>query len=127
MPLVGGRDKVSCVGERGGTMGLRLLTKEIENKLQSQYTQGSSFDQLIICKIFDPCSQWTWYLMNQDPDNPDYLWAIVRGFEIEMGSVSLSELESLTNKIGLGLERDLYWESITAKEVWERLNGDGNL
>jgi len=99
-----------------------LFTKEIEEKLQKQYSQGDSFEQDVIVKIFDRCSQWTWYLMNQDPENQDYLWGIVKGFEIEMGSVSKKELESIQGKMKLGLERDLYFKPLKAKEVWEKLN-----
>jgi len=62
-------------------------------------------------------------LTRQDPDDPDYLWAIVKGNEIETGSVSKSELENVRVKpFGLGLERDLYFDEINAKELWDKLN-----
>ncbi len=102
---------------------MKLLTKEIEKKLQEQYPKGSDFDtQQVVAKLFDPQGSWTWYLMNQNPENPDYLWGIVDGFEVETGSISLSELESYRGKLGLPLERDLHFSPILAKEVWERLN-----
>lgn len=100
---------------------MKLMTKEIEKKAQAQFSQGSSFEQMVVAKFFDPCGSWTWYLLNQDPKDPDYLWGIVKGFEIEMGSFSLSELESVKGPLGLGMERDLYFKPITAKELWERL------
>jgi hypothetical protein len=64
--------------------------------------------------------------MNQDPNDPDYLWAIVDLFEVEEGSVLKSELEGCRVNIGnfkLPLERDLYWKPKTAREVWAELRG----
>ncbi|MDD1748397.1 MAG: DUF2958 domain-containing protein [Methanothrix sp.] len=46
-----------------------------------------------VAKFFDPCESWTWSLITQDPEDPDYLYGIVKGFELEMGSSSLRELE----------------------------------
>lgn len=59
--------------------------------------------------------------MNQDPEDPDYLWGIVKGFEVECGSFSLSELQSAKGPLGVGIERDLHFKPILAKEVWKRL------
>lgn len=101
---------------------MKLMTKEISKEAQQQYPLGSDMDQMIVAKFFDPQGSWTWYLMNQDPDDPDYLWGIVRGFEVEMGSFSLSELQTFKGKFGLGIERDLYFIPIRAKELWEKLN-----
>jgi hypothetical protein len=39
-----------------------------------------------------------------------------------MGSFSLSELRAVKNSLGLGIERDLYFTPMTAREVWEKLN-----
>ena len=100
---------------------MKLFTKEIETKLQKQYPQGSSFEQDVICKIFDPCGSWTWYIMNQDPEDPDYLWGIVKGFETESGSISKRELETVKTGFGLGLERDKFFKPRPASEVWKDL------
>ena len=103
---------------------MKLFTKEIEKKLQEQYQYGNDLEkQIVTAKIFDPMSQWTWYLLNQDPEDPDYLWAIVRGFEVEIGSVSKRELETYRGKLGLPLERDLYFRPRLAIEVYKELLG----
>jgi hypothetical protein len=101
---------------------MRLLNKEITEKLQEQFLKGSDFDQMVVAKFFDPSGSWSWFVMNQDPEDPDYLWGIVKGFEVEMGSFSLSELESVKGALGLGIERDLYFTPIPAREIWEKLN-----
>jgi len=102
---------------------MKLMTKEIEKKLKAQYPLGNDLNaQKVVAKFFDPCSQWTWYAMNQDPEDPDYLWGIVKGFDVEIGSFSLSELQSVRNRFGLGIEQDLYFRPRPAIEVWEALN-----
>jgi len=101
---------------------MKLMTKEIEKKAQQQYPQGSDFSQMIVAKFFDPTGSWSWYVMNQDPNDTDYLWGIVKGFEVEMGSFSLSELENTRLRFGLSIERDLYFQPISAEELWKRLN-----
>ncbi len=101
---------------------MKLFTKEIEKKLQAQYPQGNSMDQMVVCKIFNPYGRGSWYIMNQDPADPDYLWAIVDLFEVEEGSVQKSELENCRIPIGrfnFPLERDLFWEPRPAREVWD--------
>ena len=105
---------------------MMLFTREIEKKLQEQYPAGNDLDnQVVVAKLFDPMSQWTWYLLNQDPQDPDYLWAIVQGLELEIGSVGKQELESFRGNFGLPLERDLYFRQRPAIEVWKALlNGE---
>ena len=105
---------------------MKLFTKEIERKLQAQYPKGSDLEcQDVIAKIFNPFGQGTWYLINQDPEDPDYLWAIVDLVEVEIGSVSKRELEQTKVRFNLGLERDLYFEPMNAQKLYKGLsNGE---
>lgn len=101
---------------------MELITKDIAKKAQSQYPLGAELDnQMIVAKFFNPAGAGTWYLMNQDPKNPDYLWGIVELFETEMGSFSLSELQNLKLPFGLHIERDKFFQPISAKKLWEKL------
>lgn len=101
---------------------MELFTKEIIDKAKAQYLLGSDMEcQMIVAKFFNPTGSGTWYLMNMDPEDNDYCWGIVDLFEIEMGSFSKSELENLKGPLSLGIERDLYFEPVNAKELWEKL------
>jgi hypothetical protein len=102
---------------------MKLFTKEIDSKLFEQYKMGSDLEnQKVVAKIFNPYGRGTWYLLNSDPQDPDYIWAIVDFFEVEMGSVSRSELEGIkVPPFGLGLERDMSFTPINAKELFEGL------
>jgi len=106
---------------------MKLFTKEIDSKLFEQYKMGSDLEnQKVVAKIFNPYGRGTWYLLNSDPQDPDYIWAIVDFFEVEMGSVSRSELQGIkVPPFGLGLERDMSFTPINAKELFQGLlNGE---
>jgi len=102
---------------------MRLFTKDIDKKLFAQYRLGANLEnQMVVAKIFNPYGRGCWYLLNSDPEDSDYLWAIVDLFEVETGSVSRSELESIkVPPFGLGLERDLYFTPINAKVLYDGL------
>lgn len=100
-----------------------LMTKKIKERAEKQYKQGSSLKQMIVAKFFDPCGNFTWYLMNKDPEDT-YCWGIVDGFAIEMGSFDIQELQEYKGPLGIGIERDKFWTPITAKELWTKLNRD---
>lgn len=101
---------------------MKLFTKEIEKKAQAQYPLGSDLEnQMVVAKFFNPTGAGTWYLMNQDPTDHDYLWGICHIFEWEIGSFSKSELENFKGRMGLGIERDLHFTEVNAKELWDKL------
>ena len=100
---------------------MKLLTKEITKKATKQYDEGSDMEQMVVAKFFNPIGNGTWYLMNMDKDE-DYCWGIVKGHEVEMGSFSMKELESIKLPFGLKIERDLMFEPMKASDVWEQLN-----
>ena len=62
-------------------------------------------------KLFTPDAGATWLLTEIDPDAPDLAFGLCDlglGFP-ELGSVSLSELAALRGRLGLPVERDLYF------------------
>ena len=101
---------------------MKLLTKKITEQAQKQYKKSNNIDdQMIVAKFFNPWGDWTWYLMNLHEDK-DYAWGIVDGFAVEMGSFSMSELQSTKLPLGLGIERDILFQPIQARQLWEELN-----
>jgi len=100
---------------------MKLFTKDIDRKLFAQYPKGASLDtQYAVAKIFNPYGRGRWYLLNSDPNDPDYIWAIVQmGNIVEMGSVSRRELEQLrVSQFRLPLERDLGFRQVRANELY---------
>ena len=101
---------------------MELFTKKIIEKAKAQYSLGAEMqNQMIVAKFFNPTGVGSWYLMNMDPDDENYCWGIVDLIEVEMGSFSKSELENFKDPLGLGIERDLYFEPVNAKKLWDKL------
>ena len=97
---------------------MKLMTKSIKEKAVKQFDEGSDMEQKVVAKFFDAMGGWKWFLMNMDDSDGDYCWGIVQGHEVEMGSFSMSELQSMSPRI----QRDLYFEPMKAKDVWDKLN-----
>jgi hypothetical protein len=103
---------------------MKLFTKDIDKKLFQQYQNGSDLDsQVAVAKIFNPYGNGRWFLLNSDPQDPDYLWAIVQmGDIVEVGSVLRSELESVrVSPFKFPLERDLSFTMVNAGELYRGL------
>ncbi len=104
------------------------MTKAIEQAAQKNYSRGSSLEQNVVAKFFNPTGDGTWYLMNQDPQDPSYCWGITKIHrEIERGSFSLDELRAFRGRFGLGIERDLWFKPMPAKELWDKLQGGAHI
>jgi hypothetical protein len=103
-------------------MTMKLMTKEIRNRIPTIGAQEKVSDPIVHVKYFEPCGSWTWYITEAsiiDSDGAEHpmtadvvakdvrMFGWVRGFEDELGYVSLNELSSVRNRMGLGIERDL--------------------
>ncbi len=103
---------------------MKLFNKTIDRQLFKQYALGSDLSkQEVVVKIFNPVANGTWFILNSDPQDPDYLWAIVDlGYGAEVGSVSRSELETYRGRFGMGFERDLSFDPVNALELYNGLH-----
>lgn len=103
---------------------MKLLTKEILKKLPKLGAQdGLKGEAVINVKFFTPDSSWTWYVLEgkQLPDGDFEFYGIVQGFEREYGDFVLSELQAIRGKLGLPIERDLYFGKPKVKDVFPDL------
>ena len=97
---------------------MKLLTKEIIEKLPKLYTQEEKgLDAVAVVKFFTPDSNWTWYATEFDGE--DLFFGLVDGFEKEIGYFRLSELQSVKGALGLPIERDMYFKPKTLKELMD--------
>jgi hypothetical protein len=97
---------------------MKLLTQELRERLlqngrlKDHYAgTDSEPDFLPVVKLFTPDAGCTWLLTELDPADPDIAFGLCDlglGFP-ELGSVSISELESVHGKLGLPVERDLHF------------------
>jgi hypothetical protein len=68
---------------------------------------GKGLDAMAYVKFFTPDANWTWYA--SEFDGQDIFFGLVDGFEQELGYFSLRELQGIRGKLGLPVERDLYF------------------
>jgi hypothetical protein len=94
---------------------MKLLTKEIRDKLPPLYSQEKVQDPMVQVKFFTPDSNWTWYGIEFDGKDLFFGWVV--GFEKEMGYFSLKELESARGPLGLAIERDKWFTPMRLSEV----------
>ena len=94
---------------------MKLLTKVLESRFKKVGSQEQVKDPVIIAKYFHPMSNWTWYATEYDPVDRMF-FGMVHGFEKELGSFSLDELEQ-TKVHGLGIERDIYFRERRLSEL----------
>jgi hypothetical protein len=98
---------------------MKLMTKAILNKIPKLYAQdGKGDDAIVHVKFFYPAGRRTWYATEFDGN--DIFFGYVLGNspeDDELGYFSLSELQSVRGKFGLGIERDMYFGTKTLGEV----------
>jgi len=93
---------------------MKLLTKEITEKMPKLYGQGDKGDDAIaFVKFFCPWNSWTWYATEYEDGT---FFGLVKGSEAELGYFTLGELQGVTGPMGLKIERDLYFKPCKLSE-----------
>lgn len=100
---------------------MKLITKTVANSLPALNAteQTPNEQKLVKAKLFCPWNNWTWYLLEYDP-NEHKAFALVVGHEVEFGYVPIAELEKVKGPGGLGIEREIHFEPITLGELNEK-------
>ena len=90
---------------------MKLMTKALERRFAQVASQENVDDPLIIAKFFNPTGAGTWYATEYDPDTRTFFGyvSIFGDSNDEWGYFSLEELETYKGRLGLGIERDLYF------------------
>jgi len=94
---------------------MKLLTKDVLEKLPKLYSQENVKDPMVICKFFYPDFSWTWYAI--EFDGKDQFFGYVDGDFPELGYFSLSELLANRGKFGMPIERDMYFKPCKLSEI----------
>ncbi|MCZ7538795.1 MAG: DUF2958 domain-containing protein [Anaerolineae bacterium] len=95
---------------------MQLLTQKLRRTLPPLYaTENQGMNAIAQAKYFTPDSNWYWYAAEFDGE--DLFFGLVAGHEIELGYFRLSELSSIRGPLGLAIERDLWWNPTSLKEI----------
>jgi hypothetical protein len=98
---------------------MQLLTKQLRRQLPPLYATENEKDPMVWVKYFYPDFSWTWWGI--EFDGKDTFFGLVDGFEVELGYFTLSELQSNRGKLGLPIERDLYFQPCRLSELRAKL------
>ena len=109
---------------------MKLLTTSIRERLlrngriqAALAEEGQEFADLIpVVKLFTPDAGCTWLLTELDPEEPDIAFGLCDlGLGCpELGTVRISELESVRGALGLPVERDRYFAAMHTLSVYAR-------
>ena len=109
---------------------MKLLTRSIYEQLlrngrirEALAEEGKAdADFLPVVKLFTPDANCTWLLTELDPEEPDTAFGLCDfGFgSPELGSVRISEMESVRGALGLPVERDLHFQAVHTLSVYAR-------
>ena len=98
---------------------MKLLTKEIENRLPNLYEteEIETEEKVAQVKFFCITNGWTWYGVEYDP-NERLFFGLVEGLDTEWGYFSLDELEQINQSKRIPIiERDLFFEPTKIKDL----------
>ena len=96
---------------------MELMTEELKKQLPALYSQENEADPMVICKFFDPCGSFTWFIIEFDGE--DLLFCKVYSHlcpEGELGYVSLAELQAIKGRLDIGIERDIHFKPCKLSE-----------
>jgi hypothetical protein len=100
-----------------------LLTKELKKKLPKIGTHDGKDSSTVpvVVKFFSPWTQWVWYVTEGEKSGNDWvLYGLVRGWENELGYISLNELERARRGTLPLVERDMYFGKHMLSEAVEK-------
>ena len=95
---------------------MKLMTKELEALFAKTGRQDIP-DPLVIAKLFDPSGSWTYYVTEYYPEDRTIFGWVDGVSDPELGYASLAEIESVKNRFGLGMERDLHFRPCRLSEI----------
>ena len=113
--------------EPGGMQFVRpggLLTKALAREIPPLYSQENVDDPIVRAHFFNPGGSGDWWVTEGSAEGDDF---VMFGFadigmgpgNSELGYVSLNELESVRNPMGLSIERDKYWTPVPLSKATE--------
>lgn len=91
------------------------MPTEVRVKIPPLYATENETNPTARLKLFTPDSSWTWYATEFDGE--DTCFGLVVGHEIELGYFSLAEIAAVRGPMGLRVERDLYFQPTSLKEI----------
>ena len=102
---------------------MNFITPELREQLLAngrRSIEDECFDPCPVLRLFTPDAGATWLITELDPDDHDHAFGLCDlglGFP-ELGYVSLVELQVMRGRLGLPVERDLFFTATKTISVY---------
>ena len=88
-----------------------LIALKINDQIPKLY-ETENTDPIVYVKLFTPDANWSWFVTELSIDKDICFGLVISPFvkDGEMGYFSLNELKTVRGKLGLPVERDLWFK-----------------
>ena len=97
---------------------MELMPSEIANIIPKLY-ETENTDPIVYVKLFTPDANWSWFITELSIDKDICFGLVISPFikDGEMGYFSLNELKTVRGKLGLPVERDLWFKPTKLSDI----------
>lgn len=98
---------------------MELIPQEIKNKIPKLYETEEQNDPIVYIKLFTPDANWSWFVTELSVNMDTCFGLVISPFveNGELGYFSINELKSIRCKLGLPIERDLWFKPTKLSDI----------
>jgi hypothetical protein len=86
---------------------MELITQNIKEQIPKLYETEEQNNPIVYVKLF--LDGWTWHITELSIDGDIAFGYVISPFGAELGYFSLEEIKGIRGSLGLGVERDLFF------------------
>lgn len=94
---------------------MKLIPKEIKDKIPKLYNTEDQKDPIIYCKLF--IDSWSWFITELSIDDDICFGYVISPFGSELGYFSINEIKKVKGSLGLSVERDEQFKPTKLSEI----------
>ena len=98
---------------------MELMPQKIKDQIPKLYETESQIDTIVYVKLFTPDANWSWFITELSIDKDICFGLVISPFveNGELGYFSLNELKTVRGKLGLPVERDLWFKPTKLSDI----------
>ena len=98
---------------------MELIPQKIKDQIPKLYETESQIDPIVYVQLFTPDANWSWFITELSIDKDICLGLVISPFveHRELGYFSLNELKTVRGKLGLPVERDLWFKPTKLSDI----------
>lgn len=98
---------------------MELIPQKIKDQIPKLYETESQIDPIVYVKLVTPDANWSWFITELSIDKDICFGLVISPFveNGELGYFSLNELKTVRGKLGLPVERDLWFKPTKLSDI----------